>query len=61
MDSVYPWGTIRTPTPDANFATANELNDQQKAEITSIAGIMGNLLGYSHYLQGNKTEQRKAA
>src|SRR4029079_15785627 len=25
LDQVYPWGTIRTPTSDANRATANEL------------------------------------
>ena len=25
LEQVYPWGTIRTPTPEANLATAREL------------------------------------
>jgi hypothetical protein len=33
LKEVYPWGTIRTPTPDANLATANELNANQVEEI----------------------------
>jgi len=50
MESIYPWGTIRTPTPDANIATMNELNDEQKMEITSITGVMLPLLGYEGFL-----------
>ncbi len=61
MEQVYPWGTVRTPTPEANFATANELNAAQKTELASIAGVMVNLLGYSDYLQGNQAAPRKAA
>ena len=26
LEQVYPWGTIRTPTPEANQATADELS-----------------------------------
>ncbi len=33
LREVYPWGTIRTPTPAANWATANELTLAEKAEI----------------------------
>lgn len=33
MDEVYPWGTIRKATPEANLATANELSAAEKAEI----------------------------
>lgn len=33
LEQVYPWGTIRTPTPEANLATAHELTDAQKDEI----------------------------
>jgi Sulfotransferase family len=33
LKEVYPWGTIRTPTPEANRATANELNAEQVEEI----------------------------
>ncbi|MBV8749516.1 MAG: sulfotransferase [Candidatus Eremiobacteraeota bacterium] len=33
LDEVYPWGTIRTPTPAANRATAAELSDAEREEI----------------------------
>ncbi|HEX3314786.1 MAG TPA: sulfotransferase [Gemmataceae bacterium] len=33
LDQVYPWGTIRTPTTEANRATANELTLSEKSEI----------------------------
>lgn len=33
LKEVYPWGTIRTPTPEANLATAQELNREQTEEI----------------------------
>lgn len=33
LEQVYPWGTIRTPTPDANLATAKELNTDQIEEV----------------------------
>jgi len=33
LQEVYPWGTIRTPTPEANAATARELNREQTEEI----------------------------
>jgi hypothetical protein len=46
MQSVYPWGTIRTPTTEANIATMNELNSEQKAVIKSIARIMLKELDY---------------
>jgi len=40
MQSVYPWGTIRTPTTEANLATMNELSAEQKAVIKGITAIM---------------------
>ena len=40
MDQVYPWGTIRTPTTEANVATMNELDTIQKTTIKSIASVM---------------------
>ena len=46
MDQVYPWGTIRTPTTEANIATMNELDDAQKALIKSITGVMLPHFGY---------------
>ena len=33
LTEVYPWGTIRTPTPEANLATARELTTDQIEEI----------------------------
>jgi hypothetical protein len=33
LREIYPWGTIRTPTPEANLATARELNSTQIEEI----------------------------
>ncbi|MFL5327676.1 MAG: sulfotransferase [Gemmataceae bacterium] len=33
LKEIYPWGTIRKPTPQANRATADELTPQEKAEI----------------------------
>jgi hypothetical protein len=33
LEQVYPWGTIRTPTPEANLATAKELKAAQIDEI----------------------------
>jgi hypothetical protein len=33
LKEVYPWGTIRVPTPEANLATAKELSGEQIEEI----------------------------
>jgi len=33
LEEVYPWGTIRVPTPEANLATARQLSPDQIAEI----------------------------
>ncbi len=33
LAEVYPWGTIRNPTPAANKATAEELSKQEREEI----------------------------
>lgn len=48
MESVYPWGTIRIPTPHANMATMNELSADEKAEIRSTSIVMLKQLGYDH-------------
>lgn len=48
MDSVYPWGTIRTPTPEANIATMKELSKKEHAEIKSLSVVMRRLLGYEN-------------
>ena len=46
MESVYPWGTIRTPTTMANIATMNELNSEQKAIIQTQTSVMLPHFGY---------------
>jgi hypothetical protein len=36
LGQVYPWGTIRIPTPQANKNTANELSDAEKGQIRDM-------------------------
>jgi hypothetical protein len=47
---VFPWGTIRLPTPEANLATANELTAAQKKEMRSLTGVMMKPFGYDSFL-----------
>jgi len=44
---VYPWGTIRTPTPEANRATGAELSDAECAAIAARAGHYLTQFGYA--------------
>jgi hypothetical protein len=37
LEEVYPWGTIRRPTLDANRAAAGSLSDAERGEIASRA------------------------
>lgn len=37
LEEVYPWGTIRRATPEANRATALELSEAERAEIRAHA------------------------
>jgi hypothetical protein len=46
LEQVYPWGTIRAPTTEANLATMNEVNADQKKVIREITAVMLPLLGY---------------
>ena len=46
MDEVYPWGTIKTPTPETNMQTKNELSETQIAEIKSLTLPMLEKLDY---------------
>ncbi|MEZ5218991.1 MAG: sulfotransferase [Ilumatobacteraceae bacterium] len=50
IDQVYPWGTIRTATPAANLATANELEDAEKAAVRRYAGEWIGRLGYDDFV-----------
>lgn len=46
LESVYPWGTIRTPTTDANRRTAAELSSAETEEIRSRTRLLLPALGY---------------
>jgi len=35
LDQIYPWGTIRTATPEANRKTAEELSKREQDEVRS--------------------------
>jgi hypothetical protein len=48
LDQVYPWGTIRIPTPDANIATMNELTAEEKADIRISSLVMLRQFGYEN-------------
>ena len=37
LKEVYPWGTLRKVTPAVNRSTAEELSDQERAEIRARA------------------------
>jgi hypothetical protein len=49
LEQVYPWGTIRTPTPQANVATANALTREQKERLLVEASVMISAMGYEEF------------
>jgi hypothetical protein len=51
LEQVYPWGTIRTPTGDANLATANELSAEEIARVAEWADPYLDVFGYRSFLQ----------
>jgi hypothetical protein len=52
LEQIYPWGTIRTPTAQANHAAADELDDKEKVAVEVGAGPFLRRLGYERYLDG---------
>lgn len=50
LDTVYPWGTIRTPTQEANRATAAELTSEERDEISWRAQPYLEALGYTDFI-----------
>src|SRR5262245_36064877 len=46
LEQVYPWGTIRTPTPEANAATAKELSAAETDEIRARTAPLLKAFGY---------------
>jgi hypothetical protein len=50
MEQVYPWGTVRTPTPEANRATAEELSEAERAEVAVRTRPFLGMFGYEDFL-----------
>jgi Sulfotransferase family len=50
LDEVYPWGTIRVATPEANLATAHQLSRETCEEIRLRAWQYLDVYGYSDFL-----------
>jgi hypothetical protein len=61
LQEVYPWGTIRIPTPEVNVATMNQLTDEQKLRIFKLSVVMQRILGYENFWAGAKTARTHAA
>ena len=49
LESVYPWGTIRTPTVETNRRTAAELTPAETEEIRSRTRVLLPALGYDKF------------
>jgi hypothetical protein len=50
LEEVYPWGTLRAVTPDANRATAAELSGAEIDEIRSLAWQYLDEFSYSDFM-----------
>jgi hypothetical protein len=51
LEEVYPWGTIRKATAEANLATANELSDEEKSEIRDRTWQYLETFDYTSFLE----------
>ena len=60
LQEVYPWGTIRVPTPEVNVATMNQLSDEEKAQVKSLSVVMQRVLGYENFWAGAPRVQAAA-
>jgi hypothetical protein len=61
LKEVYPWGTIRVPTPEVNVATMNQLSDNEKSRIFALSVVMQRILGYETFWAGAKSTRTQAA
>jgi hypothetical protein len=50
LAEVYPWGTIRKATPEANRATAEELSPEERAEVRARAWQYLDVFDYARFL-----------
>lgn len=44
MESIAPWGTIKTATTEANVATRNELSASEQATMRTLTAVMFDLI-----------------
>jgi Sulfotransferase family len=50
LQEVYPWGTLRKVTPEANRATAAQLNDEEITQIAALAWQYLDEFSYAEFL-----------
>ena len=50
LDEIYPWGTIRKPTPENNRATAESLSERERAEARARAWQYLEVFDYKNFL-----------
>lgn len=51
LEEVYPWGTIRRPTTEANLETARELSPAEREAIAARTQQHLEVFGYSDFLK----------
>jgi hypothetical protein len=51
LQEVYPWGTIRKATPEANLATARELSPAEQEEVRARAWQYLDVFDYRGFLR----------
>jgi Sulfotransferase family len=61
LDDVYPWGTIRTPTPEANLRTAEELSVEERDDVRRWAAPYLQRFGYADFLDGGTLSRSETA
>jgi hypothetical protein len=52
LDEVYPWGTIKHPSAQANRETAEELTEAEKGEVRERAWQYLDVFDYTSFLRG---------
>jgi hypothetical protein len=50
LKEVYPWGTIRNATPEANKKTAMELSAKEQQDIRELTAPYLDIFGYKDFL-----------
>jgi hypothetical protein len=50
LEEIYPWGTIRAATPEANRATATELSNRERDAIRAYAWQYLDVFDYRNFI-----------